>query len=506
MLITAKKLILAATALALVLAGCGDAKPAPADKQAASATEQLYTIFFGDYPNRKTWVIDKNGETVPEDKQYTVLRDLLTGEPQCKTLSRVEAAGKDEYDNITTRDVSALFDLDGNLLYDWSECVYKDGFGDFVIRQSRWLMFYEETLPKDFESVLWNFKTGRTQLPEAGEIFSMGDGETLLLMDTVYRPLGIVDKSGNTLSGFPAPEKYAYATEAWNGYILASSRPFAAYDEDPSYRYFLLNSNFEELLSHKYLYRSYFGNVLQYVDGDGEQEQVGIIAPDGKELLRPAPGESLYYFDDGLAVIQTGEYESQTNPERRKLVRLSDGAVLAEDYEILEFAGSYEDKTPVEKFLGYKSGSVHVLGRDGKILAQKEVGGIKYLDNIPGGFIRCSTLTADGGNSDAILDMKDLREIVPPGVYSNVMQATEWTGGELIHYELLTADPITGVDRQYTRDVLDMDGNVLVSGLNDIFGVGPDRLAVRKGFEAGLMDWHGNWIVKRSVFSETLGD
>lgn len=53
---------------------------------------------------------------------------------------------------------------------------------------------------------------------------------------------------------------------------------------------------------------------------------------------------------------------------------------------------------------------------------------------------------------------------------------------------------------------MDLHGNLLIEGLNEIYQVGPDRIAARKGFDIGLMDWHGNWIVKRSIFSVILDD
>ena len=39
------------------------------------------------------------------------------------------------------------------------------------------------------------------------------------------------------------------------------------------------------------------------------------------------------------------------------------------------------------------------------------------------------------------------------------------------------------------------------STITDIYYVGPDRIALRRGFDAGLMDWDGNWIAKRRIFT-----
>ena len=51
-------------------------------------------------------------------------------------------------------------------------------------------------------------------------------------------------------------------------------------------------------------------------------------------------------------------------------------------------------------------------------------------------------------------------------------------------------------------DVLNVDGSVMVEGLNDYRGINGDLIICRKGFEQGLMDFNGNWIYKESLFAE----
>jgi hypothetical protein len=74
---------------------------------------------------------------VPEDEQFEVLYNALTGEPQCLVLTEIKLMGRedDEHGSAIGQDFSALYDLDGNLLYDWDAYVYRAGFGDCIIRQ-----------------------------------------------------------------------------------------------------------------------------------------------------------------------------------------------------------------------------------------------------------------------------------------------------------------------------------------------------------------------------------
>lgn len=399
-------------------------------------SEQRYTIDLGDNRGVK-WVLNGDGETIMEEEGYTVLFDVLTGEPQCKAQYRLESLGAaNENGYVETRDISALYDMDGNLLYDWSECVYQAGFGDLIIRQNRNLMFNEEILPEDFISELWNFKTGQTHLAEVGTMELMGDGQTLLLKDAMYRPLGIVDSAGNVRCGFPVPERYAYAT-VWNDYIIASSRPLFSQSE-AAYQYYLLTPNFEPLITHDLIYGGWTGNVLEYYDNPDQPGHINvIITPDGNELLTIGLGEIFAYYDEEIAVVRSGD-DSETDPWRYRLVRLADRVVLAEDYDVLSFSGSYADNNPSQRFMGYKDGCVCILDRKGKLLAQREIANVRYLDYIKEDRYRCSVLL-DEANSDTILD-GDLQTVVPLGIYYNVMQATDWSGNEIAYYKLLTGD------------------------------------------------------------------
>lgn len=51
-------------------------------------------------------------------------------------------------------------------------------------------------------------------------------------------------------------------------------------------------------------------------------------------------------------------------------------------------------------------------------------------------------------------------------------------------------------------DLLDGNGQVLVSGLNDISNYANGRFVVVRGFERGLMNVQGEWVYRESVFKE----
>jgi hypothetical protein len=57
-----------------------------------------------------------------------------------------------------------------------------------------------------------------------------------------------------------------------------------------------------------------------------------------------------------------------------------------------------------------------------------------------------------------------------------------------------------GADTQLV-DLLDGDGNVVISGLNAIYSFDSDLIVCQKGFERGLMDLNGKWVYSESVFN-----
>ena len=459
------------------------------------ATEPLfnehYSIPIGQniYRPALKWVVDRDGATIPEDRQFDVLYDVLTGEPQCLTIMKTEAAGKNEYGGIMTRENSALFDLDGNLLYDWGEYTYIGGFGDYIIRQHSPLITYDETQASYYESGLWDFKTGQTMAPDAGSVEKLSDSEVLLL-DIESRPLGTMSASGEKRAGFPAPVQYASAM-AWNGYIIASSKPFTMHDYEGLYRRYLLTPGFEPIFECQRLSGSPAGNVLFYTEEtDLIEKRSGIITTDGHELYRMPQGRSVFYYDEELIITNTN-----SNPVKYTIVRLSDGEIIYDGISAIAYDYDYVERGLFEQILVYKDGFLRLIGRDGTEISGLKAPMVKFVQAFGAGFY-AATMETD---TYMVLDA-DLNEIIAPGTYYFIKEAKRQVGERYYYYNVFVGER-AGAGRGRYTDLIGADGSVLAAGLNDAFGVGYDRIAVRKGFQAGLMDWGGNWIVRQPIFS-----
>ena len=443
-----------------------------------------------DWTSVNYWTIDRDGNTINKDEQYDVLYDVMTGEPQCLVRTDEVANGKDEYGNVTSTTFSALFDLDETLLHDWEECRYVQGFGNFVIRRTG--DYYNLESSDGIQSVLWNFKTGAAHTENVFWTESLSENEALM-SDGNDNLIGVVDKSGTMISEVSYQGQYVYA-RAWNDYILART----VGQEGEFDKIYLLNEALEPLLSYSTLQESWEGKVLYYEDrAEGIAEAKGIINVSGEELYRLPQGESVSYFNENVAIT----FSDNSTLQNHRIINLKTGTVLSEGEGEVVCNMNIENGKHNELFLIITNSSLQVLDTDGWRSEVKDVQGANFGEILNNGFIRIMTNSADDSYSDMLLD-SELNVIVPSGVYDYIRQVSKWSGGKEYFGNALICEKYQNNNFRSSIDILDPQGNILVEGLNAVYDSGPNRLAVRKGFDMGLMDWQGNWIVKRSIFSE----
>ena len=469
----------------------------PEDENGLDTLDEYYYIqknentwYIVDY-----WVVDRDGNTIPKDEQFTVLYDNLTNEPQCLILTKDVPDGKDEYENPISRTFSALYYLDGTLLYDWEECRYMAGFGDFLIRQTG--QYYNQESSDGMKFVLWNFKTREPVMENVYWVESITDNAALL-SDDYSKPICVMNRSGDIISDFPLPEQYLHAS-AWNGYIIGSSGSSEGMVE----QHHLLTEDFEPLLSYPSLQTSFAGKVLYYEDEVEENERMReIINVAGEKLYRIPQGESIEYFDENIVITYVDNSTTYSEPSNayHRIVDLKTGAVLSEGEGQVVYSYSTENEKGKEFFLIVKNNSIQVMNKNGWMSEEKEIHDVLSGEILDNGFVQITIHSDDDSYSNMLLD-SELNEIIPMGVYDYIRQVIKWSGAKDYYGDAFICHKYKRGTNLRTVDLIDLEGNVLVGGLNEIYDSGPNRLAVRKGFEIGLMDWHGNWIVKQSIFS-----
>jgi hypothetical protein len=177
---------------------------------------------------------------------------------------------------------------------------------------------------------------------------------------------------------------------------------------------------------------------------------------------------------------------------------MRDGKILVKDFQYMD----NNIRVPLEHFAGYKDGVLYVIDHDGKVAGQREMPGMDDITFLGDGFFVVSMIGIKGRYHNGVFDT-ELNEIIPAEAYEYIYRAERWDEqtDKTTRYDLLLCSRYSDTGDVMFTDVRDLSGNMLIEGLNEIYASGPDRLAVRKGFEAGLMDWSGNWIVRRSIFS-----
>ena len=499
--------------VALALAGCSllpagegvsesASGPEAAASEPAAAEGSDHTVYSVYMEYDRTVVMNAAGELLPEEEEFSTTEDILTRTPLLRTAGRMEDTGEeDEYGNPVARTLSALYDLDGNLLWDFEEVRYANAFGDFIIRQdTRPMMAEPSELGEDYETALWNYKTGEVVLDGVYSAQRMDDSSVLLL-DSAGGPLGVVDARGSVLSGFPPPAQYHYG-RAWNGHILAYTTNPNEISDKGDFREGLFTADLEliaERGSFNELFIGLRGDYLIYTERESGEE--GIMDADGNTLYVVEAGSSIEYYDGERIILQTGEWQSEENPTRYRL-QDKDGAVLAEDYEALAAGGYFDDDNPADSFIGLSGGIARLLDRDGKVLAERELPDANGIQGQGEGLYTYSA-ESDGGFCEGLLG-PDLEVLVPAGRYSSVSRLSSWNYGDTVLYDYFQCGYF--VNNVYRTDIIDTNGQMKIESLSYMGTYDRDRLTAVRGFSVGLMDWDGNWIKEHPIFNQLMDD
>ena len=273
------------------------------EEENLSLTEQARVYPIELTPGR-IWLVNRDGETVGAQSQSALIYDQLTRQPQYKVKTRRYLDGEtDEYGQPVYTNQSALFSLEDECLADWDDVIYEGGAGRLVIRRDYADEFDSMMdLPETYRTALVD---GVTQTVVQEAIFQLKaiDEEHLIALDKDRRLLGVVDREGRAVSGFPAAETY-YDPEAALGRIVASSVSFL--DNEARRTDTLLDVNLNPLFSaprinmvYKGLHGPYF---ITY-----QKNRTEIISADTLKPVYVVDPEQEFTYFDGEVLIVYGE-------------------------------------------------------------------------------------------------------------------------------------------------------------------------------------------------------
>lgn len=445
-------------------------------------------------------VFDAEGNEISEEKQMTVLYDRITGQPQCQMRKVLTDSGKDtEYGTPIATVKTYLYDMDETLIYEVVDKEFAEGFGDFLILQDpKGNVVSADDLPLDYQSVLWNYKTKETVLDGVFNIQVMNeDNSRFLMTNYLGYLLGVTDKDAKVISGFPPPKGY-YGSTPWNGMIISSNLPAYLDGEHEENKDTLLTEQLETVFSASSINSVYYGLL---------NDSLMVIQEDTKYLLDKdlklccSLPESVHinYFDGELFI--RGFLPKDKTEETTTYLDNINGTKVSAGYDWIVPMQSFQDNGAAQKFLAGKGDRLEILNREGQTIAQNEIPELEGAHFFSENKITCYIKN----NSTALLNEK-LEVLIEPGKYMWIDQIGEWQGGKRIDYDLLMCSYFVSGEEILRRDILDFSLNPIIKGVTSIGTVGPDRIAVVRGFSAGLIDWKGNWIVKKSIFNKLNDD
>ena len=84
--------------------------------------------------------------------------------------------------------------------------------------------------------------------------------------------------------------------------------------------------------------------------------------------------------------------------------------------------------------------------------------------------------------------------------YKYIWRQSYWFSGDFFETKYYCATYQVTPDKELC-DILDSQGQVLLSGLRDVNCVGPGLFFVEEGFSRGLMNDKGEWLYQESIFN-----
>ena len=249
----------------------------------------------------------------------------------------------------------------------------------------------------------------------------------------------------------------------------------------------------------------------------------------------------LRYYDGEIGIIRNIIYsESELGSYEDYSLIDANGNILLDGYDFLA-PYNYQEETPAEFFLGARADHAELLDRAGNIVKSVELPGVARLFPIGVGLYSygkkyfpkpfySEEIRRRSGNwrkderwieyTVGLLG-SNLEVLIPDGTYIQILLQKGYAGNDGVPVELLQCRKYMGqtagwtaFDRtiytefkdNYRTDIFTTTGELLIENLTDVYQIGPDRIGVVRGGYAGIMDWKGNWIVKKPIYTEFFDD
>ncbi len=479
-----KWLFILVASLAFCLSACNTTENNKQNTVAGTAVEQLFTIDN----NGKESIVNGAGKLILQGKkdQFRIIRDGVTQKPAYIAEIQYEDSGKrNEYDEpIDMEYKSALYDVEGNVLRDMDDVFYSFAWGDYL-----WVQPYDRD-----KSYLLNAKTNEIVY------------DNLQYYNQVGNSLALVDKDENWLILDENGQEIAYREDIDYAYTGLNDAYIIYNCKDNPNLYGIMDENWQILIPCQY--ESGINLTSHYaVVQKGNVSQV-IDLPSGEVVLSMDDAWQRYiYFDGGVGLLQSqkGFREDGSATGYSVYMVNNQGETISDMFDYITYEIPKEDAAEGQPdyFIGTNNVqegqmSVTLMDRTGQVLYQKTAENI-WLSQCGKDRFVVSGYHNDGTNtvySCSLIDQTG-REVIPIGKYDSIYTVYS-DDGAILPYVF---GAFLSSQNNMLINLLDLDGNIIISNLRQYYNYTGGYLVASKGFYVGLMDMQGNWLYKESIFS-----
>ena len=448
---------------------------------ANDAAPPIFVVYAGD----DVIVVDENGDEVMRGPNLHVIQN--PGEngtiAQCFIEDRQYLLnGYDEYGYPSEIVYSAIYDINGNLLLPFEEGYYSEGYGNYLGHFS------------------WYYSGGDPYMvnPFSGEIIENATvvfvhNSIAVIYNADYEFAFTTDFNGNIIESFPvSADMQLCGVMQYDDYFVTE---YYFGDSNENRNYIIWDSQFNQI-------SLAYSNSVMYSNGyfmcrNTPQGATDVFDPVLKEIIfTHSEGGTLTYFDGELYIYRV-DYTDY-------LCKVEGGTILAQTNSHFEYDTFTSNALPsLFYYIDETEGMVYAINRNGEEVGALSAPGIQgYGLGILTGNRRVATVHDYSGYlpSQSLLLDENL----------NIIE-TETSGYSFINIlslrnenYLVTSreNPLSpGIYYNSLQDIIDLDGNIIISNLSYVYYLGGGYMRVESGFYAGIMHLDGTWLYKTSIFT-----
>lgn len=432
----------------------------------------LYLIPTGD----TTKVVDENGVLILEEfNQVTIVSDLLSGQQKYICVSKKRTLSESEEEGAAFQYEHKIYDLSGNLVYDWT-------IGRLIAAWDDRVLIYDYTggrneyAPQKGHATMLDLQTGETLFSATGILHSMAERHFIfykLITDSAVNanPLNSVTTQQNI---YDLDAQISFSQDNLDGYITPL---FCVVDEK---EYFCLHgTSTTGLLDEN-------GNTILKSENIKYAGDHFVIC--GNKIIQLPSGETIFTANGEITAFYGDRIIYKDSSEKWYLADMT-GNILMGGYDYISptpdvFIYNADDK-PKYFHAGLMNSGTNVFDYDGKPIFAEE--GDALFDclstdlNIFSMYKDKQRFLIDE-NKNVLYDDCDY---INPLHYNNQDTGCLFAG----------TYPQGGNEKKpNSNKLIDTEGTVIMK-ISSAEAAGPDRLIVQTAFRSGLIDTEGNWIV-----------